>query len=362
MKVLDDYGNGYAFWSIASEQWVLSTGLRPAVVSMSLGGSGQLTAEKISIDNLVNDGVMVVVAAGNQNEDACGYNPAWIPSAITVGSYGGIWGSSAAMSGFSNYGSCIDVWAPGSYILSTYVTSDTALGVSSGTSMACPHVSGLAAIMYEAYPTAESMTASQRWDLVTASTRTGYVTGIPTTPASVNLVALAPTTAPTPSQTPSPTPGAPAAVGDPHLQNIHGERFDLMQPGKHILINIPRGERAEKALLRVQADAQRLGGQCTDMYFQEVNVTGAWADKTAKETGGLRYHAQHFGGKRSYWMRFGPVQLKIAHGHTGQGMKYLNVYVKGLGRSGFAVGGLLGEDDHSEEQIPQEDCAHRMAL
>jgi len=56
------------------------------------------------------------------------------------------------------------------------------------------------------------------------------------------------------------------------------------------------------------------------------------------------------------------VQLKIAHGHTRQGMKYLNVYVKGLGRSGFAVGGLLGEDDHSEEQIPQEECAHRMAL
>jgi hypothetical protein len=150
-------------------------------------------------------------------------------------------------------------------------------------------------------------------------------------------------------------------IGDPHLANIHGEQFDLMKPGRHVLINIPRGERAEKALLRVQADAKRLGGQCTDMYFQEVNITGAWAGTNAK-AGGLRYHAQDVGGKRSHWMRFGPVQLKVAHGHTRQGMKYLNLYVKGLGRSGFAVGGLLGEDDHSEEEIPEKECAHRMAL
>merc|ERR1719413_52460 len=53
-----------------------------------------------------------------------------------------------------------------------------------------------------------------------------------------------------------------AAVGDPHLQNVHGERFDLMKPGKHVLINIPRGVSAEKSLLRVQADARQLGGQC----------------------------------------------------------------------------------------------------
>jgi hypothetical protein len=151
-------------------------------------------------------------------------------------------------------------------------------------------------------------------------------------------------------------------IGDPHLANIHGEQFDLMKPGRHVLINIPRGERAEKALLRVQADAQREGGQCTDMYFQEVNITGAWADADAKKTGGLRYSAQHAGGKRSRWMRFGPVQLKVAHGHTQQGIKYLNLYVKGLGRSGFAVGGLLGEDDHSKVEIPEAECVHRMTL
>jgi len=155
--------------------------------------------------------------------------------------------------------------------------------------------------------------------------------------------------------------GGASAVGDPHLQNVHGERFDLMKPGKHVLINIPRGERADKALLRVQADAQRLGGQCTDMYFQEVNVTGSWAGAKVQKTGGLRYHAQE-AGERARWMRFGPVQLKVAHGHTREGIKYLNLYVKSLSRTGFAVGGLLGEDDHSEEETPPKDCHHRIAL
>ncbi|CAK0830113.1 unnamed protein product [Prorocentrum cordatum] len=207
MKVLDDNGDGYTSWSIEAEQWILTSGLRPAVVSMSLSGAGNSKPEKVSIDTLLADGVTVVVAAGNQNTDACAYNPAYIPSAITVASYGGNSGSSSAMSPFSNYGSCVDLWAPGTYILSTYHASDTSLGVSSGTSMACAHVSGLAAIMYEAYPSAGSMTASQRWDLLTASHRTGYVTGIPATPATVNLVALVPppTQAPTPSPTPIPS-------------------------------------------------------------------------------------------------------------------------------------------------------------
>ena len=80
-----------------------------------------------------------------------------------------------------------------------------------------------------------------------------------------------------------------SAVGDPHLQNVQGERFDLMQAGKHVLINIPRGMSAENALLRVQADARRAGGRCSDMYFQVVNVTGSWAE--AQQAGGYQYSA-----------------------------------------------------------------------
>jgi len=165
-----------------------------------------------------------------------------------------------------------------------------------------------------------------------------------------------------------PTPAAPAAgggggaaaVGDPHLQNVHGERFDLMKPGKHVLINIPRGTNAEHALLRVQADARQVGEQCADMYFQELNITGEWVE--AKGTDSIRFQAQDMHDEKPKWMKFGHVQMKVAHGRTQNGAQYLNFYVKHLGHSGHAVGGLLGEDDHADAAMPSEACVHRMAL
>jgi len=140
--------------------------------------------------------------------------------------------------------------------------------------------------------------------------------------------------------------GAAAATGDPHLQNVYGERFDLMKPGKHVLINIPRGMNAEEVLLRVKADARRLGGHCGDMYFQELNITGSWAE--AKQAGGYRYSVSQSAVETPQWDSFARVELKVVHGHTDGGFPYLNLYVKHLGRAGFAVGGLLGEDDHTD--------------
>jgi len=369
MKVLNDGGWGYTWWSIDTEQWILTNGARPAVVSMSLGGPVLSTAEQTSIDSLVNDGITVVVAAGNDNMDACNFNPAWIPSAITVASYA----YGASKSGFSNYGTCIDVWAPGSDILSLSHNDDVGQALNSGTSMACPHVSGLASIMYQEYPTAGSMTAAQRWNLMTTSQRTGYVTGIPSTPASVNLVALAPSPGPTPATpaptappaaTPAPTPDAAAAVGDPHMQNVRGERFDLMRPGKHVMLSIPRGMSAENALLRVQADAVRMGKHCSDMYFHKLNITGSWVE--AKQVGGYHYAVSQQAAKAPEWLTFGPifrkVKVKVVHGVTEGGLKYLNFYVKNLGRVGLAVGGLLGEDDHKDVSTPSEHCGREMTL
>jgi len=165
--------------------------------------------------------------------------------------------------------------------------------------------------------------------------------------------------------------GGAAATGDPHLQNVNGERFDLMQPGKHVLISIPRGERAEKAMLRVEAEARRLGGHCADMYFQELNITGAWVEAKqagglslveAKQTGGLFFHAQSARDEHPDWMKIGKVDLKVVHGRTQQGLEYLNFYVKHLGRSGYVVGGLLGEDDHTEAETPSEGCVERVSL
>jgi len=144
------------------------------------------------------------------------------------------------------------------------------------------------------------------------------------------------------------------------LQNVYGERFDLMRPGKHTLLRIPRELLAENALLRVEADAVQLGKKCADMYFQELNITGAWAE--AKRTGGLHFHAQDVVGGAPTWEHFGKVDVKVAHGRTQEGARYLNFYVKHLAHAGFAVGGLLGEDDHTEAAMPVEECVRRHSL
>jgi hypothetical protein len=151
----------------------------------------------------------------------------------------------------------------------------------------------------------------------------------------------------------------PFATGDPHLQNVYGERFDLLKPGNHLLIQIPR-KSSENTLLRAVAEAQRMGGQCTDMYFQELNITGTWAE--AQQTGGFHYHAQNVQVSKPRWEHFENVRLKVAHGRTREGIRYLNLYVKDLTRTGYAVGGLLGDDDHTEAATPEEGCVRRLAL
>jgi len=151
-----------------------------------------------------------------------------------------------------------------------------------------------------------------------------------------------------------------AAVGDPHLRNMYGERFDLLREGKSVLISIPRGKVGKDALLAVEADARSLGGQCADTYFQALNITGAWADTV--KPGGLRYVASSASPEEPKWAKFGPVELKVVHGRTAQGAQYLNIYVKNLGRVGYDVGGLLGLDDHSEAATPTQACLKRLAL
>ena len=96
------------------------------------------------------------------------------------------------------------------------------------------------------------------------------------------------------------------------------------------------------------------------MYFQEINITGQWVE--AKLAGGLRFQAPGVADESPNWLTFGQVQVKVAHGHTRQGTQYLNFYVKHLGHAGFAVGGLLGEDDHKDVTIPPASCTHRTSL
>jgi subtilisin family serine protease len=109
---------------------------------MSLGGS-KSTAVNSAVKSTVSSGVTVVVAAGNSDDDAGNYSPASEPTAITVGAID----SNDARASFSNFGSLIDVFAPGVNVLSSWIGSTTATNTISGTSMATPHIAGLAAYL-----------------------------------------------------------------------------------------------------------------------------------------------------------------------------------------------------------------------
>ena len=154
VRVLNCQGSGSNSGVIAGMDWVADNHVKPAVANMSLGGGASSTTDA-AVQRLTDAGVTTVVAAGNDNSNACNYSPARAASAITVGSTT----SSDSRSSFSNYGNCLDIYAPGSNIKSAWSNGGT--NTISGTSMAAPHVAGVAALYLAENPNASVRQVTQ---------------------------------------------------------------------------------------------------------------------------------------------------------------------------------------------------------
>lgn len=141
VRVLNNSGSGTTEQVVAGIDWVTANAVKPAVANMSLGG-GVDDVLDAAVRRSIASGVTYGVAAGNDNQNASSHSPARVSEAITVGSTT----STDARSSFSNYGSVVDLFAPGSSIKSSWNTNDTATNTISGTSMATPHVVGAAAL------------------------------------------------------------------------------------------------------------------------------------------------------------------------------------------------------------------------
>ncbi|MFE2549230.1 S8 family peptidase [Streptomyces sp. NPDC059355] len=169
VRVLDNNGSGTTEQVVAGIDWVTQHAVKPAVANMSLGG-GADSALDTAVRNSIASGITYGVAAGNESTDASGKSPARVAEAITVGATT----STDAKAGYSNYGSILDIFAPGSSITSSWGTGDTATNTISGTSMATPHVVGAAALYLSQNP---ASTPAQVSAALVAAATPNVVTG-----------------------------------------------------------------------------------------------------------------------------------------------------------------------------------------
>ena len=222
-----DCVNTYLAPVIAAVDWVTANRILPAVVNLS-SGFGISPALDTAVTNSVASGVTYVVAGGNNNGDACNISPARVPTAITVGA---VDPANDTRAGFSNFGTCLDLFAPGVDTLSAGNASDTATATSSGTSMAAPHVAGVAARHLSSFP---SKTPAQVW-------------------AQINLMAnLFGVTASWPGIT-NPGVGSPNKLlhwgaindayddGDPHIKTVNGIHYDFQDAGEFVALRDANG-------------------------------------------------------------------------------------------------------------------------
>jgi len=157
VRVMPCSGTGQISQIIAGIDWVTANRVNPAVANISITSSGISPSFDLSVTNSIASGVTYTIAAGNTNLNACNYSPARTPNAITVGATTNI----DSKATYSNWGTCLDIWAPGHGIISVSNANDTDSRVLSGTSMAAPAVAGVAAVFLGNNPAASPATVAQ---------------------------------------------------------------------------------------------------------------------------------------------------------------------------------------------------------
>ncbi len=220
VRVLGCDGSGSNSGVIEGVDWVTKNAKKPAVANMSLGG-GASSALDEAVDNAIKQGVVFVVAAGNEDADACGSSPARAKAAITVGSTT----KTDQRSSFSNKGKCVDLFAPGSDILSAWYTNDTATNTISGTSMASPHVAGVVAAYLGQHPDATPAEVDKAVLAASQADRVKDPAGSPN-----RLLQLASSASTPETGAPQPGGGSPGA-GDPDTANPDPESPAQPDPG-----------------------------------------------------------------------------------------------------------------------------------